>query len=60
MLRAARQRAGDDAEVVMTELLPGPGQAWLPGPGGQRYFSELRVQLRDPVPTDSANRVEDP
>jgi hypothetical protein len=52
MLRSARQRAGDDAEVVMTELLPGPGQAWLPGPDGQRYFSELRVQARDPVPAD--------
>ncbi len=30
MLRAARQRAGDGAEVAMTELLPGPDQAWLP------------------------------
>ncbi|MFL6137273.1 MAG: lantibiotic dehydratase [Frankiaceae bacterium] len=50
MLRAARERAGDETEVVMTELLPGPDQAWLPGPDGQRYFSELRVQARDPVP----------
>jgi hypothetical protein len=49
MLRAARQQAGDGTAVTMTELLPGPGQAWLPGPGGQRYFSELRVQVRDPV-----------
>lgn len=59
MLRAVRQQAGDDAEVVMTELLPGPGQAWLPGPGGQRYFSELRVHMRDPQPAESTNRVED-
>jgi hypothetical protein len=59
MLRAARQRAGDETEVVMTELLPGPDQAWLPGPGGQRYFSELRVQVRDPVPADGLNRMED-
>ena len=59
MLRTARQQAGDDAEVVMTELLPGPGQAWLPGPGGQRYFSELRVQMRDPVPAEGTHRVED-
>ncbi len=59
MLRAARERAGDEAEVVMTELLPGPDQAWLPGPGGQRYFSELRVQVRDPVPADGVNRMED-
>jgi hypothetical protein len=59
MLRAARQRAGDETEVVMTELLPGPDQAWLPGPGGQRYFSELRVQVRDPVPADGLDRMED-
>jgi hypothetical protein len=59
MLRAARNQAGDDVEVVMTELLPGPDQAWLPGPGGQRYFSELRVQMRDPVPADDVNRRED-
>jgi hypothetical protein len=59
MLRAARQRAGDETEVVMTELLPGPDQAWLPGPGGQRYFSELRIQARDPVPADGPERLED-
>jgi hypothetical protein len=59
MLRAARERAGDETEVTMTELLPGPDQAWLPGPGGQRYFSELRVQVRDPVPADGLNRMED-
>jgi hypothetical protein len=59
MLRAARERAGGETEVAMTELLPGPGQAWLPGPGGQRYFSELRVQVRDPVPADGLDRVED-
>jgi len=59
MLRAARERAGGEAEVVMTELLPGPDQAWLPGPGGQRYFSELRVQVRDPVPADGVNGMED-
>lgn len=59
MLRAARQRGGDETEVTMTELLPGPDQAWLPGPGGQRYFSELRVQVRDPAPADGVNRMED-
>lgn len=50
MLRSARQQAGDDVEVVLTELLPGPGQAWLPDADGQRYCSELRVHMRDPVP----------
>ncbi|HET9894515.1 MAG TPA: lantibiotic dehydratase [Streptosporangiaceae bacterium] len=59
MLRAARERAGAQTEVAMTELLPGPDQAWLPGPGGQRYFSELRVQVRDPVPADGLDRMED-
>lgn len=49
MLRTAREQAGGDTEVVMTELLPGPDQAWLPGPGGERYFSELRIHMRDPV-----------
>lgn len=50
MLRAARQKAGDAAEVVLTELLPGPDEAWLTDAVGQRYFSELRIQLRDPRP----------
>jgi hypothetical protein len=45
--------------VVMTELLPGPGRVWLPGLGGQHYFSELRVQMPDPEPADRTNRVED-
>jgi hypothetical protein len=59
MLRAAREKAGDHTEVVMTELLPGPDQAWLPGPGGQRYFSELRLHMRDPVPAGPIKRGED-
>lgn len=50
MLRAARQKKGDVAEVVLTELLPGPQEAWLTDASGQRYFSELRIQLRDPMP----------
>jgi Lantibiotic dehydratase, N terminus len=50
MLRSAREKAGGDAGVVMTELLPGPDQAWLPDAEGQRYFSELRVHMLDPVP----------
>jgi Lantibiotic dehydratase, N terminus len=49
MLRAARQKAGDDVEIVFTEMLPDAGDAWVPGPDGQRYFSELRIQLRDPM-----------
>jgi hypothetical protein len=49
MLRTARQKAGDDVEIVFTEMLPEVGDAWVPGPDGQRYFSELRIQLRDPM-----------
>jgi Lantibiotic dehydratase, N terminus len=59
MLRSARERAGDETEVAMTELLPGPDQAWLPGPGGKRYFSELRMHVRDPEPAADLNRMED-
>jgi hypothetical protein len=49
MLRSARKAAGD-VPVVFTELLPGPGEAWVPDAEGRRYFSELRLQLRDPLP----------
>jgi lantibiotic biosynthesis dehydratase-like protein len=59
MLRSARERGGDETGVTMTELLPGPDQAWLPGPGGQRYFSELRMHMRDPEPADGLNRREE-
>jgi hypothetical protein len=55
MLRSARERGGDNTAVVMTELLPGPDQAWLPGPGDQRYFSELRIHMRDPMPASPMN-----
>jgi Lantibiotic dehydratase, N terminus len=50
MLRGAQQVAGDGVEIVLTEMLPGAGDAWLPDASGQRYFSELRIQLRDPMP----------
>jgi lantibiotic biosynthesis dehydratase-like protein len=49
MLRTARQAAGDETGIVFTEMLPRVQDAWVPGPGGQRYFSELRIQLRDPA-----------
>jgi hypothetical protein len=53
MLRGAREKAGakagDATEIVFTEMLPGPEDAWVPDASGQRYFSELRIQLRDPL-----------
>lgn len=50
MLRSAWQRGGDGVEVVLSELLPGPDEAWLPDAEGRRYSCELRVQFRDPMP----------
>jgi hypothetical protein len=49
MLRTAQQRTGDDVEIVFSEMLPDADEAWVPGPDGQLYFSELRIQLRDPM-----------
>ncbi|MFC6576108.1 lantibiotic dehydratase [Planomonospora parontospora] len=40
--------AGDDASVTITEALPTPDQAWVPDHAGNRYFSELRLQITDP------------
>lgn len=48
MVRAARQRAGGDVAVVVSEALPGPDEAWVPDAQGRRYQSELRLQVVDP------------
>jgi hypothetical protein len=34
--------------VTITELLPTPEQAWVPDAAGRRYYSELRLHVRDP------------
>jgi hypothetical protein len=44
MLRSA----GGEVPVVVSEMLPGPDQAWVPDAAGRRYLSELRLQVRDP------------
>ncbi|MFI6541254.1 thioesterase domain-containing protein [Nonomuraea sp. NPDC050547] len=49
MLRSAQARAGGGVKVTITELLPGPGQAWLPDARGRGYFNELRLHLVDPA-----------
>lgn len=49
LLRSARTKAGDGAVLTITELLPGPGDAWLTDARGHRYTSELRLQIRDPA-----------
>jgi surfactin synthase thioesterase subunit len=48
MLRTARSGHGPDVPVTLTELLPTPEQAWVPDAKGRRYFSELRLHVRDP------------
>jgi hypothetical protein len=50
MLASARMAAGEAVAVMFSELLPGPEQAWLTDAAGRRYFSELRIQVRDPIP----------
>jgi len=49
MLRSGASTAGDEAVVVFSELLPTPEDAWLTDAAGRRYFSELRIQVRDPM-----------
>ncbi len=51
MVCAAVRTAGPDVDVVVSELLPDPSHAWVPDGQGRRYASELRMQLRDPVPS---------
>lgn len=48
MLRTARTEHGQDVTVTFTELLPTPDQAWVPDAHGRRYYSELRLHIRDP------------
>jgi hypothetical protein len=54
MLRAAADRHGPDVPVLLSELLPGPADAWVPDAAGHRYFSELRLQIVDPLPARAA------
>lgn len=49
MLRTAA-KTGDQVSVVVSELLPGPEDTWLPDAAGQTYVSELRLQITDPAP----------
>ena len=50
MVRSARIAGGDGVRLTVSEMLPDTGQAWLPDADGRRYFSELRLQVRDPEP----------
>jgi hypothetical protein len=49
MLRSAAIEHGPHVAVTVSEMLPTPEEAWLPDAAGNRYFSELRLQIRDPA-----------
>ncbi|MGA8114131.1 MAG: lantibiotic dehydratase [Actinocatenispora sp.] len=54
LLRGAHRKAGPDTPVVITEMLPTAEHAWLTDADGQRYASELRLQVTDPTVAPSA------
>jgi len=56
MLRTARTEHGPDVPVTLTELLPTPEQAWVPDAQGRRYYSELRLHIRDPRAASAAHQ----
>lgn len=45
LLRSAAARDGEAVAVTLTEMLPTPEQAWVPDAAGNRYLSELRIQV---------------
>jgi surfactin synthase thioesterase subunit len=47
LIRAAHGAGGAEVDVVVTEMLPTPDQAWVPDANNLRYFSELRIQVSD-------------
>jgi hypothetical protein len=53
-LRAALKRQSGDVALTVTEMLPGPAEAWVPGPDGESYFGELRFHITDPRPAAAA------
>ncbi|GGK15956.1 lantibiotic dehydratase [Streptomyces camponoticapitis] len=49
MMRGAWLDGGADVEVVVTEALPLPEDTWVPDAAGRTYYSELRMQILDPL-----------
>ncbi|SIR79179.1 thioesterase domain-containing protein [Micromonospora avicenniae] len=49
MLCAMARAAGDEVSLAVSEMLPTPDDAWVPDAQGRRYFSELRLQITDPM-----------
>ncbi|MGB3442380.1 MAG: lantibiotic dehydratase [Actinophytocola sp.] len=57
MLRTAVLADGEDVTVVVSELLPGPDEAWVPDAEGNRYVSELRMHIVDSAAIDGTTPV---
>jgi Lantibiotic dehydratase, N terminus len=47
VIRRCVERGLGEEAVVVTEMLPGPGESWLPDAAGERYASELRIVAFD-------------
>ncbi len=58
LVRGARQRVDDAVEVVVTEMLPDAGDAWLTDAEGRTYCSEFRLQLVDPFTAPDPSRAQ--
>jgi len=43
VIRRCVDRGLGEEAVVVSEMLPGPGESWLPDAAGERYSSELRI-----------------
>jgi lantibiotic biosynthesis dehydratase-like protein len=50
LVGAADRAGGPDTGLALSEVLPGPDDAWLADSTGLRYSSELRVHISDPIP----------
>lgn len=48
-IRASRDRDGHARTLGVSEMLPGPEEIWLPDADGNRYTSELRLAVIDPL-----------
>ncbi|MEE1831706.1 lantibiotic dehydratase [Streptomyces sp. SP17KL33] len=49
-LRAAQRSTKGEVGVTVTEMLPTPEQAWVPGPEGEFFFGEIRMHVLDTQP----------
>ncbi|MFD4790019.1 lantibiotic dehydratase [Streptomyces sp. NPDC058459] len=61
-LRAAQRTAQGNVTVTVTEMLPTPDQAWVPGPDphGESFFGELRLHVVDTGPCRDSGDMDSP